>query len=130
MKGKPWSVEEEKQLREMVQEHKRLSEIAGFFGKSPESIKMKIRRLKLVVVVRQIQHTTTSNKQRKKRVLFLFMPYKWFYVLQAPSQTPSTSISANVAGASSLQYSVAVTSTEHHWDHTLIPVKTQEHQTS
>ncbi len=70
MKGKPWSVEEEKQLREMVQEHKRLNEIAGFFGKSPASVKMKISRLKLVVVVRQIQHTTTSNKQRKKRILF------------------------------------------------------------
>ena len=83
-KGKPWSVEEEKQLREMlmVQEHKRLNEIAGFFGKSPASIKMKISRLKLVVVVRQIQHTTTSNKQRKKRILFLFMPYKGFYVLE------------------------------------------------
>ena len=81
MKGKPWSVEEEKQLREMVQEHKRLNEIAGFFGKSPASIKMKISRLKLVVVVRQIQHTTT-NKQRKKRILFLFMPYKGFYVLE------------------------------------------------
>ena len=62
MKGKPWSVEEEKQLREMVQEHKRINEIAGFFGKSPASIKMKISRLKLVVVVRQIQHTTTSNE--------------------------------------------------------------------
>ena len=69
-KGKPWSVEEEKQLREMVQEHKRLNEIAGFFGKSPASIKMKISRLKLVVVVRQIQHITTSNKQRKKRIFF------------------------------------------------------------
>jgi hypothetical protein len=62
MKGKPWSVEEEKQLREMVQEHKRLTEIAEFFGKSPASIKMKINRLKLVVVVRQIQQTTTSNE--------------------------------------------------------------------
>ena len=55
------SVEEEKQLREMVQEHKRLNEIAGFFGKSPASVKMKINRLKLVVVVRQIQHTTTNE---------------------------------------------------------------------
>ena len=83
MKGKPWSVEEEKQLREMVQEHKRLSEIAGFFGKSSASVKMKISRLKLVVVVRQIHTTTTtSNKQRKKRTLFLFMPYKGFYVLE------------------------------------------------
>ena len=82
MKGKPWSVEEEKQLREMVQEHKRLNEIAGFFGKSPASIKMKISRLGLVVVVRRIQQMTTSNKQRKKRILFLFMPCKWFYVLE------------------------------------------------
>ena len=56
------SVDEEKQLREMVQEHKRLSEIAGFFGISSASVKMKINRLKLVVVVRQIQHTTTSNE--------------------------------------------------------------------
>ena len=56
------SVEEEKQLREMVQEHKRLNEIAGFFGKSPECIKMKISRLKLVVVVRQIHATTTSDE--------------------------------------------------------------------
>ena len=80
-KGKPWSVEEEKQLREMVQEHKRLSEIAEFFGKSSASVKMKISRLKLVVVVRQIQRTTT-NKQRKKRILFLFMSYKGFYVLE------------------------------------------------
>ena len=60
----------------MVQEHKRLSEIAGFFGKSPASVKMKINRLKLVVVVRQIHTTTTTNKQRKKRIPFLFMPYK------------------------------------------------------
>ena len=46
----------------MVQKHKRINEIAGFFGKSPASIKMKIRRLKLVVVVRQIHATTTSDE--------------------------------------------------------------------
>ena len=61
MKGQPWTVEEEKQLREMLQEHRRLNEIAAFFGKSPESVKKKINRLGLVVVVRQIQQTTTSN---------------------------------------------------------------------
>ena len=66
----------------MVQEHKRLGEIAGFFGKSSASVKMKINRLKLVVVVRQIHTTTTTNKQRKKRILFLFMPCKGFYVLE------------------------------------------------
>lgn len=45
-------------------------------------MRQKISRLRLEVVVRQIQHTTTSNKQRKKRILFLFMPYKGFYVLE------------------------------------------------
>jgi len=39
--GNRWSVEVEKQFREMVQGHKRVSEIAGFFGKSCESIKQK-----------------------------------------------------------------------------------------
>jgi hypothetical protein len=35
MKGQPWTVEEEKQLRQMVQEHRRLLERAAFFDKSP-----------------------------------------------------------------------------------------------
>ena len=61
MKGQPWSVEEEKQLRQMLQEHRRLKEIAAFFGKSTESVKKKISRLGLVVVVLQIPQTTTSN---------------------------------------------------------------------
>jgi len=56
-----WSVEEEKQLREMLQEHRRLNEIAAFFGKSPESVKKKTNHLNLVVVVLQIPKTTTSN---------------------------------------------------------------------
>ena len=61
MKGQPWSVEEEKQLRQMLQEHRRLKEIAAFFGKSPESVKKKINRLGLVVVVQQIPQMTTTN---------------------------------------------------------------------
>ena len=61
MKGQPWSVEEEKQLRQMLQEHRRLKEIAAFFGKSPESVKKKINRLGLVVVVQQIPQITTTN---------------------------------------------------------------------
>src|SRR3989339_699404 len=61
MNVQPWTVEEEKQLREMLQEHRRLNEIAAFFGKSPESVKKKINRLGLVVVVRKIQQTTTST---------------------------------------------------------------------
>ena len=62
MKGKPWTVEEEKQLREMVQAGKRLAEIAKFFGKSNDCIKKKMARLGLRVVVRQIQQTTTIKE--------------------------------------------------------------------
>ena len=61
MKGKPWTVEEEKQLREMVQAGKRIREIAVFFGKSRGSINQKLKRLGLKVVVQQIPQTTTSN---------------------------------------------------------------------
>jgi hypothetical protein len=61
-KGKPWTVEEEKRLREMVQQKKSLVVMAEAFGKSPESIKKKMVRLGLKVVVRQIQQTTTSNE--------------------------------------------------------------------
>ena len=63
MKGKPWAVEEEKQLGEMVQAGKRISEIAAFFGKSQGSIKKKMKRLGLEVVVQKTTdlRTTTSN---------------------------------------------------------------------
>ncbi len=61
MKGQPWTVQEEKQLREMVQAKRKLNEIATFFGKSPESVKKKMNRLNLEVVVLQIPKTTTSN---------------------------------------------------------------------
>jgi len=60
-KGKPWTVEEEKQLREMVQAGKRVNEIAAFFGKSRGSISQKLKRLGLEVVVPQIPLTTTSD---------------------------------------------------------------------
>lgn len=45
----------------MLQEQRKLHEIAAFFGKSPESVKKKINRLNLKVVVLQIPKTTTSN---------------------------------------------------------------------
>ena len=63
MKGKPWTVEEEKQLREMVQAGKQIREIADVFGKSRGSIKKKIGRLGLEVVVPKAtdSQTTTSN---------------------------------------------------------------------
>jgi DNA-binding CsgD family transcriptional regulator len=45
MKGQPLRVEEEKQLCQMLEEHRRLKEIAAFFGKSPESVKKKLTAL-------------------------------------------------------------------------------------
>ena len=62
VKGKPWTVEEERLLREMVQQKKSLAVMASTLGKSVESVRTKIRRLGLrVVVARQIQGATTSS---------------------------------------------------------------------
>jgi hypothetical protein len=48
MKGKPWTVEEEKQLRELVLAHRPLGVIAGSLGKTTESIRCKMARMGLV----------------------------------------------------------------------------------
>lgn len=63
MKGKPWTVEEERLLRDLAGKGKSLTVMASAFGKTPESVKQKLRRLglKREVVVQQNVHTTTSN---------------------------------------------------------------------
>jgi hypothetical protein len=63
VKGKPWTVEEEKQLREMVAAGKRVKDIAAVLGKSQGSVNLKLKRSGLKVVVRQISLTTTSNDE-------------------------------------------------------------------
>jgi len=62
-KGKPWTVEQEKQLRELVDSRDSLEVIASKIGKSRAAIKMKMRRLGLEVVVQKPtdSRTTTSN---------------------------------------------------------------------
>jgi hypothetical protein len=60
-KGKPWPVEDKDELRKMVQAGKSVYEIAGFFGKSSQSVKKKIDRLDLKVVVHKIQQPATSG---------------------------------------------------------------------
>jgi hypothetical protein len=47
MKGKPWSVDEEKQLREMVQVGKSVGVIAETFGKTQNAIRQKMIKLEL-----------------------------------------------------------------------------------
>lgn len=61
-KGKPWTIEEEKQLRQMLKVNKSIGVIAGALGKSVDSVRKKIARLELVVVVQpKSKRTTTSN---------------------------------------------------------------------
>ena len=62
-KGKPWSTKDERKLAEMLKEGKQVSQIAAYFYKTEDSIKKKMKRLRLEVVVCQIQRTTTSNDE-------------------------------------------------------------------
>jgi hypothetical protein len=49
-KGKPWSAELEKQLRDLVESKTSLSAISKLLGKPEEAVRQKIRRLGLEVV--------------------------------------------------------------------------------
>lgn len=61
-KGKPWSVEEERQLRKLREEGKTVAEIALRMKKNPDAIKQKLRRLNLKVVpLKNSGGTTTSE---------------------------------------------------------------------
>ena len=64
-KGKPWTVEDERQLRQLVTEKKSMRSIAKFLGKSLTSVQMKTSRLDLEVVdasEKNTPSTTTLDK--------------------------------------------------------------------
>ena len=61
MKGKPWTVEEEKRLRDLMAEKNSAFVIARIIGKSLNSVKSKIRRLGLVEEDQQIQGPSSSS---------------------------------------------------------------------
>ena len=64
MKGKPWTVEEEKQLQQMLQLGKSVRVIAKALGKTRDCVRIKIARLGLDVVVQpKSERTTTSSLQ-------------------------------------------------------------------
>jgi hypothetical protein len=48
MKGKPWTVKQEKQLRELVADGKDVNEISGVMEKSYASVAAKMRRLNII----------------------------------------------------------------------------------
>ena len=63
MKGKPWSVEKERQLRALVEDGKSLREISVTLEKSPEAVRAKMKRLNLEVDKQQAtgSRSSTSN---------------------------------------------------------------------
>ena len=60
VKGKPWTAEEEKQLRTMLEENKSARVIARALGKTRDSVRIKIARLEVVVQGENNTRTTTS----------------------------------------------------------------------
>jgi hypothetical protein len=62
---KPWTNEEEKKLRMLVEERKPLNVIAGALGKSQEAVRMKIKRLGINVV----EHSETERSSTSDLVL-------------------------------------------------------------
>jgi hypothetical protein len=62
-KGRPWSVEEERQLKTLREEGKTVAEIALRMKQTPDAIKQKLRRLGLkVVTLEKSGGTTTSGE--------------------------------------------------------------------
>lgn len=61
MRGKPWTVEEEKHLKQMVEAHRSVRAIARALGKTRESVRVKIARLGLVVVDRAENQSRTTT---------------------------------------------------------------------
>ena len=62
MKGKPWSVEEEKQLRSLVEAKLPLVVVAAKLQKPDEAVRQKIRRLGLDVVEQQRSVCSTTSR--------------------------------------------------------------------
>jgi len=61
-KGKPWTFEEERKLKELLRANKSVRVIAKTLGKTRECIRMKIARLGLEVVVGSKTEATTTTK--------------------------------------------------------------------
>jgi hypothetical protein len=60
VKGKPWTVEEEKQLQMLLRENKSVRVIARTLGKTRDCIRMKLARLEVVVQGEKNTRTTTT----------------------------------------------------------------------
>jgi hypothetical protein len=63
MKGKPWTIEEEKMLRQMVKDKNSVGVIARTLGKTRDGVRIKIARLGLEEVVRPKKSERTTSSQ-------------------------------------------------------------------
>ncbi len=61
VKGKPWSVAEEKRLQQLLSEKNSVRTVAEVMGKSVDCVRKKINRLGIVVVHDEDQSRTTSK---------------------------------------------------------------------
>ena len=61
-KGKPWTIEEEKQLENLRTEGRKVSEIAAEMGKSEQAVMKKLQRLGLKVVQQRESYGTTTSE--------------------------------------------------------------------
>jgi len=61
MKGKPWTAEEEKKLRELVKSGATSATIAAVLGKTEGAVRNKMRRLKLEEVDKLNSNLSTSS---------------------------------------------------------------------
>jgi len=68
-KGKPWTREEEKQLRDLREQGCKVSEIAPAMGKSEEAVMKKLQRLGLKVVQQGASNWTTSSNVASEIIL-------------------------------------------------------------
>ena len=63
-KGKPWSVQQTRQLVELRNNGKTVPEIANLMGKSADAIKQKLRRLGLkVVTIKNFEGSTSTDEE-------------------------------------------------------------------
>ncbi len=85
MKGKPWTVEEENRLRQLLKANRSARAIARIMGKSRECVSMKIARLGLEVVTDEKSSGVTTTSR--------------LTTLQLPSELPSVEEQLKVLAA-------------------------------
>jgi hypothetical protein len=61
VKGKPWTVDEEKHLQVLLRENKGVRAIAKALGKTRDSVRMKMARLEVEVVQGEKTMRSTST---------------------------------------------------------------------